>query len=290
MSSADLAVRPAPTVAYRGTLGRQVRSELRLVFGRRRNIAMLVVLSLIPILIGIALKLSSQPRGGGGGGPAFFGLVTGNGLFLAFAALTVCLPVFLPLAVAVVGGDAVAGEASAGTLRYLLTVPVSRGRLLWVKAVGLLAYLAGAIAVVAVTGGIVGAVLFGIHDVVLLSGDTVPPLDGAVRTLGVCGFVFVDLLGLAAMALFYSTLTEVPVGAMAGVVATAIAFAVLESVPQLSSIHPILLTDHWLDFSELLRGQVHVWSLLHSTLVPLAYTAIFGSLAWARITSADITS
>lgn len=288
MSSADLAVRPVPTVAYRGTLGRQVRSELRLVFGRRRNIAMLVVLALIPVLIGIALKLSNQPRGGGG--PAFFALVTGNGLFLAFAALTVCLPVFLPLAIAVVGGDALAGEASAGTLRYLLTVPVSRSRLLWVKAIGLLAYLAGAVGVVAVTGGVVGAFLFGVHDVVLLSGDTVPALDGGIRTLAVCAFVFVDLLGLAAMALFYSTLTEVPVGAMAGVVATAIAFAVLESVPQLSSIHPILLTHHWLDFAELLRGQVHVWTLLHSTLIPLAYTAIFGSLAWARITSADITS
>jgi ABC-2 type transport system permease protein len=288
MSSADLAVRPATTLVYRGTLARQVRSELRLVFRRRRNIAMLVVLGLIPTLIGVALKIAGQPRGGGG--PAFFALVTGNGLFLAFAALTVCLPVFLPLALAVVGGDAVAGEASAGTLRYLLTVPVSRTRLLVVKGTGVVAYLAAAVGVVAVVGAVVGAVLFGLHDVVLLSGDTVPALNGGIRTLAVCAFVFVDLLGLAAMALFYSTLTEVPVGAMAGTVATAILFAVLESVPQLSAIHPILLTHHWLDFSELLRGQVHVWSLLHSTLVPLAYTAIFGSLAWAKITSADITS
>jgi ABC-2 type transport system permease protein len=288
MSSADLAVRPATTLVYRGTLARQVRSELRLVFRRRRNIAMLVVLGLIPTLIGVALKIAGQPRGGGG--PAFFALVTGNGLFLAFAALTVCLPVFLPLALAVVGGDAVAGEASAGTLRYLLTVPVSRTRLLVVKGTGVVAYLAAAVGVVAVVGAVVGAVLFGLHDVVLLSGDTVPALNGGIRTLAVCAFVFVDLLGLAAMALFYSTLTEVPVGAMAGTVATAILFAVLESVPQLSAIHPILLTHHWLDFSELLRGQVHVWSLLHSTFVPLAYTAIFGSLAWAKITSADITS
>jgi ABC-2 type transport system permease protein len=289
MSSADLAVRPAAPVAYRGTLGRQVRTELRLVFRRRRNIAMLVALALIPTLIGVALKIAGQPRNGGGG-PAFFGQVTGNGLFLAFAALTVCLPVFLPLALAVVGGDAVAGEASAGTLRYLLTVPVSRSRLLAVKAIGVCTYLAGAVGVVAAVGAVVGAALFGVHDVVLLSGDTVPALDGGIRTLAVCGFVFIDLLGLGAMALFYSTLTEVPVGAMAGTVASAILFAVLESVPQLSAIHPILLTHNWLDFSELLRGQVHVWSLLHSTLIPLAYTAIFGSLAWARITSADITS
>src|SRR5207237_6046527 len=98
----------APKV-YRGTLGRQVRAELRLLFRRRRNVALLVVLSAIPVLIGIALKLSN--RSGGDGGPAFFGLVTSNGLFLAFASLSACLPVFLPLAVAIVGGDAFAGEA-----------------------------------------------------------------------------------------------------------------------------------------------------------------------------------
>jgi ABC-2 type transport system permease protein len=292
MSSVDLAERTAPAAApaFRGTFGRQVRTELLFVFRRRRNIAMLVVLAAIPILIGVALKVSNRGPRGGGGGPAFFNLVTSNGLFLAFASLTVCLPVFLPLAVAVVGGDAVAGEASAGTLRYLLTVPVSRTRLLVVKSTGALAYVAGAVGLVALTGIIVGGVLFGLHDVTLLSGDTVPAWDGVARTLGVCAFVFVDLLGLAAMAIFFSTVTEVPIGAMAGVVASAIGFAVLDAVPQLSALQPYLLTDHWLDFSGLLRSQVDVGSLVHSAFVPLAYTAIFGSLAWARITSADVTS
>ena len=288
MSSVELAARPTVPMVYRGTLNRQVRTELRLVFRRRRNIAMLVVLAAIPVLIGVALKISGQPRNGGG--PAFFGDITGNGLFLAFASLTVCLPVFLPLAVAVVGGDAVAGEASAGTLRYLLTVPVSRARLLWVKSIGVVSYVAAAVGLVAVTGIVVGGVLFGVHNVTLLSGDTVSVVDGALRTVAVCVFVFVDLLGLAAVAVFFSTLTEVPVGAMAGVVASAIGFAVLDAVPQLSAIHPVLLTDHWLDFGNLLRSQVDVSSLVHSTLVPLAYTVIFGSLAWARITTADITS
>lgn len=290
MSSADLAVRPVsatPTV-YRGTLGRQVRTELRLVFRRRRNIALLVVLAAIPVLIGVALKLSN--RNGGGGGPAFFGLVTSNGLFLAFAALTACLPVFLPLAVAIVGGDAIAGEASAGTLRYLLTVPVSRTRLLLVKGIGMLSYVAATVGAVALTGIVCGGLLFGLHDATLLSGDTVPWWNGGLRTLGVCIYVFGDLVGLAAMALFFSTLTEVPIGAMAGSIAAAIGFTVLDAVPQLSSIHPLLLTNNWLDFSELLRGQVHVWSLVHSSFLSLAYTAIFGSLAWARITSADVTS
>ncbi len=289
MSSVDLIDRPvAEAPVYVGTFARQVGAELRLIFRRRRNIAMLFVLGAIPLLIGIALKLSGQPRGGGG--PAFFSLITSNGLFLAFAALTVCLPVFLPLAVAVVGGDSIAGEASSGTLRYLLTVPVSRSRLLTVKAIGVLSYLAGAVGVVAIVGIAFGWILFGVHDVVLLSGDTVSGLNGAVRTLLVCGFVFMDLVGIAAIALFFSTMTEVPIGAMAATIAVAITFTVLEAVPQLSSIRPILLTNHWLDFGELLRKDVHVRSLLTGLELPLVYAAIFGSLAWARITSSDVTS
>lgn len=276
------------TKRFAGVLWRQYRNEFRLVFRRRRNIAMLVVLACIPILIGTAVRLSS-PRPGDGG-PAFINQLTNNGLFLAFAALTICLPVFLPLAVAVVAGDAVAGEANAGTLRYLLTVPVSRTRVLVVKSFGALSYLATAIALVAIVGIVSGVALFGSHGVTLLSGDTVSFGDGLLRAAGVGLFVFVDLLGLAAIAIFLSTLTEVPIGAMAGTVAVVIAFAVLDSVPQLGSVRGVLLTHHWLDFSGLLRREVSLTSLAHDLIVPLSYTAVFASAAWARITSADVSS
>lgn len=273
---------------HRGVLWRQLRNELRLVFRRRRNVAMLAVLACIPILIGTAVRLSS-PRPGDGG-PAFISQLTNNGLFLAFAALTICLPVFLPLAVAVVAGDAVAGEANTGTLRYLLTVPVSRTRVLVVKSLGALTYLAAAIAIVAIVGIVSGVALFGSHGVTLLSGDTVSFGAGLLRAGGVSLFVFVDLLGLAAIAIFLSTLTEVPIGAMAGTVAAVIAFAVLDSVPQLGGIRGLLLTHHWLEFSGFLRRDVALGSLAHSLVVPISYTAIFFSAAWARLTSADVTS
>ena len=68
-----------------------------------------------------------------GAGPDFISAITGNGLFVAFAALILEMPLFLPLAVGTIAGDSVAGEANLGTLRYLLTVPVGRTRLLVVK-------------------------------------------------------------------------------------------------------------------------------------------------------------
>lgn len=276
----------APASTYRMVWTRQLGSELRLVFGRRRNIAMLVLLTAIPVFIGIAVKVSA-PRPGEG--PPFISELTGNGLFLAFTALAVCLPVFLPLAVAVVAGDAVAGEAGAGTLRYLLSIPVSRTRLLVIKSSGVLAYLAAGVALVSVAGLVTGAALFGTHGVTLLSGDTVSVGNGLVRAAAVAAYVFVDLVGLAAIGLFLSTLTEVPVGAMAATVVSAIVFAVLDSVPQLGSFRNILLTHNWLHFDELLRSNPDVTSLFRWSLLPLAYAAVFFSAAWSRITTADVS-
>ncbi len=285
--SAGAAAPVAAVTRYRGIWRRQLGSELLLVFRRRRNIALLVLLGLVPVLIGTAVKISAPPDGEG---PPFLSQVSSNGLFLAFTALTVCLPVFLPLGVAIVSGDAIAGEASAGTLRYLLTVPIGRTRLLVVKAVGILGFCAVAVLTVASMGVLVGAVLFGLHDVTLLSGDTVSLGSGLLRGLAIAAYVFVDLIGLAAVGLFISTLTEVPVGAMGATVAFAVASAVLDAVPQLGSFRSVLLTHHWLDFGGLLSRGVPYSDIASGLVVPLLYGSVAAAAAWARFTSADITA
>ncbi|HVB27951.1 MAG TPA: ABC transporter permease [Mycobacteriales bacterium] len=288
MSTAELIAAPPAPTSRPGALRRQVGSELRLVFRRRRNVALLVLICLIPVLIGIAVKVSTPHDGGG---PAFLGQITGNGLFLALTALTVCLPVFLPLAVAVVSGDSIAGEASYGTLRYLLALPVGRTRLLIVKAIGVLAYTAGLVAAIALVGLITGAALFGLHNnVTLLSGDTVSLANGLARAGGIALYVVIDLIGLAGVGLFFSTLTEVPVGAMAATIGFAIVSTVADAVPQLGGIRGLLLTHHWLDFGDLMRTSVPIGTLVHNALLPLAYAAVFGAAAWSRMTTADVTS
>lgn len=273
----------------RGANARLLRSELRLVFGRRRNQVLLVALGIVPLIVGLAVRLSSQaPQPGEG--PPFLTQVSSNGLFLVFTSLVVCLPLFLPLTVGIVSGDAVAGEASAGTLRYLLTVPVSRPRLLVVKGLGALAFAGAAVAVVTLVGLVAGAALFGLGDVTLLSGDTVSLAEGLLRTAGVAAYVTLSLTGLVAVGLLVSTLTEVPVGAMATTIVIAVTSSVLDALPQLSVIHPGLLTHHWLDFGELLRSSVDLSTLAAGLLVQLAWVAVAGALAWSRFTSADVTA
>jgi ABC-2 type transport system permease protein len=291
MSSADtLATATRPDWARprrRGAFGRLYRSEIRLLLGRRRNLALLAVLAVVPIFIGIAVRISTPH---GGDGPQFIGQITGNGLFLVFTALTVALPFFLPLVIGVVAGDSIAGEAGIGTLRYLLTVPVTRGRLLASKTLGVATFTALAVLAVALTGLIAGAALFGLHAITLLSGDTVSIGNGLLRTLGVCAFVILALFGLAAGGLFVSTLTENAIAAMATTIGLAVFSALLDAVPQLAAIHGLLLTHNWLGFGELLRTSPNYHALLRWSLLHLAYAAVFLSLAWARLQSKDITS
>ena len=143
----------------RGATGRLVASELALVLGRRRNRVLLVGLGLVPLLIGVMVRVTLGTALEGQG-PGFVGRIAGNGLFLVIASLFLCMPFLLPLTVGIASGDSVAGEASAGTLRYLLVVPVDRTRLLLVKALGALTFAAAAVLTIAVVGLAVGAALF----------------------------------------------------------------------------------------------------------------------------------
>jgi len=270
-----------------GAFLRLYREEVVLILRRRRNQALLLVLAVVPLMIGIAVRLST-PRGGDG--PQFLGQITGNGLFLVFTALTVALPLFLPLVIGVVAGDSIAGEAGLGTLRYLLTLPVTRTRCLVSKTLAVASFTAIAVFTVAVVGLVTGAVLFGLRSVTLLSGDTVSLAGGLLRTLLVAIYVIVALFGLAAGGVLVSTLTENAIAAMATTVGIAVLSALLDAVPQLSGIHHVLLTDHWLGFGELLRSTVSVSDLSRWTGLHLAYAAIFLSLAYARFTTKDVTS
>ena len=258
------------------------------MFVRWRTWAMLGALALIPILIAVALRIEGGANPGGG--PPFLDGITDNGLFVGVAALTVAIPLFLPLTIGVTAGDAIAGEANHGTLRYLLIAPAGRIRLLVVKYLAAAVFcLAGTLTVV-VVGTLIGWALFPIGPVTLLSGGQVSVGEGLLRFLAVAAYVAVSLLGLSAIGLFLSTLTNVPIGAMAATSILAVASQIVGAIPQLDALHPWLFTDRWLDFGDLLRSPP-VWdSFAENALLQGAYVLVFGALAIARFTTKDVLS
>jgi len=261
-------------------------SEIGMLLRRRRNQLILAALIAIPVIIGIAVKLTAPDTGAEG----LIGDITDNGIFVAFTALVVVLPVFLPVAVSVVVGESVAGEANLGTLRYLLAVPVGRTRLVVTKLVAVAVWCLVITTVVAAAGLLIGLLLFPAGDVTLLSGTRISLLAGIGRLLAVVGYAALMMLALSAIGLFISTLTEVPIAAMAATLTVAVTMQVLIAVPQLHAIRPWLISNSYLAFADLLRDPVGYSQIQRGVLLSVGYLVVFGSLAWARFTTKDISS
>jgi ABC-2 type transport system permease protein len=280
--STDLArVRPASGLALLGT-------ELSVLFRRKRTWAMLAALAAVPILIAIAVRVTHA--GSEGAGPAFLDRIENNGLFVVFVALGVCVPVFLPLTVGVVAGDTIAGEASNGTLRYLLIAPAGRIRLLAVKYVGAAAFSGAATLVVCIAGAAIGFALFPAGSVTILSGETVSIADALGRSLLIALYATLSLMGLSAIGLFLSTLTDVPVGAMAATIILTVTSEVLDQLPQLNWIHPWLFSHYWLGFGDFLRDPISWTSFGQNAALQAGYLIVFGALAYGRFAAKDILS
>lgn len=275
-----------------------LRSELLTTFRRWRTLALLAVLAAVPILVGIAVKIETSDGSsvggggpdGGGGGPAFISQITNNGLFLVFTALAATLPFFLPMAIGVVAGDAIAGEANAGTLRYLLVAPAGRTRLLLTKYATVLAFCLVGTLTVAVSALTVGAVLFPLGDLTTISGTQISFADGLGRALLIALVVAASLVGIAALGLFVSTLTSSGIAAMATTVGLLITVQILDQIPQLHAIQPYFFSHYWLSFADLMREPIYWDDLVKNLGLQGLYAAVFGSAAWARFTAKDITA
>ncbi|PVZ11925.1 ABC transporter permease [Actinomycetospora cinnamomea] len=334
--------------------------ELVKLARRPRTWATIGLLCLLPTVVAVFLattRISPPP----GQGAAFLSAVLQSGSLYPAAALALVLPIFLPVAVAVVAGDAVAGESSQGTLRYLLVRPVRRTALLGAKLVAIVVFVLGAVLSVAGTSYVVGVSLFGAGDPVAvvralpevtgddggvagtapaggpqstsgpaggqvggsdasssgggqpdardssavdpeaareraqssvssLSGEALSPADLAARLLGAMGYVVVSMLGVAAIALFLSTVTTSSLGATLGALAALITSQVLVSLDAASSVTPYLPTRYWLAWIDFFRDPIFLRDITAGLWLQAGYVVVLMLAAWANFTTKDVTS
>ena len=264
--------------------------ELVKMLRRPRTWVIVGMLVALPTLVAVLLAITDlAPRPGTG--PPFLSAVLSDGTLFPLAALGVVLPLFLPIAVAVLGGDAIAGEAQTGTLRYVLARPVGRTRLLLAKLVTVVAFVLLAVLVVAGVTAVEGRLLLGnapASGTVSLSGSTLSQQEIGVRTALALGYVVVSMLGVAAVALFFSTVTSSSIGAALGTVGLLIASTVLLGLDAAQALHPFLPTRYWLSFVDLFRDPILWRDVLRGLLVQVSYLVVFSLAAWASFTTKDI--
>ncbi len=267
-----------------------IRVELVKLLRRRRTWVTIGLLDALPTLVAILLartSLAPQP----GTGPAFLSAVLSNGALFPAAALAIVLPLFLPVAVAVVAGDAVAGEAQAGTLRYLLIRPVGRTRLLVAKLISVVAFTLLAVVIVAATAYFVGTSLFGNAPLPTVSGGpTLSPTQAALRTGLAILYIGLSMLGVAAFALLLSTFVDSPLAATLGALAVLVTSTALLTLDAAHAINPYLPTRYWLAFVDLFRQPILWRNLLRGVGLQAVYVGVLLLGAWANFTTKDITS
>jgi ABC-2 type transport system permease protein len=282
MTAAVLPLAPLDTprsVAVNRLLG----AELRWVLRRPRTLVMLGVFALVPVLISIGVAV------GDGTDHGLIGAVAGNGLVLPVVAITVALALLLPLAVAMVAADAIAGEAAHGTLRGLLLAPVGRLRLVGMKAFGVLVVAILAVLALAVVGTVAGLVVVGNAEgqLVTLSGTTLGFGEALGRVAVVVAWTIGQLAAVGAVALAVSALTEHPSIVVASVLGGLIVFGVLSAIPALEWLQPYLLTTGWTASVDVLRDPMPRDGLLLSTLRAFCYLALGAGLTVFRMLRRD---
>jgi ABC-2 type transport system permease protein len=295
--------------------------ELFKLVRRLRTWMSIAVICALPLVVAIFIAVTHlEPPPGQGS--AFLSAVLNEGQLYPAAALALVLPVFLPVAVAFIAGDSIAGEASAGTLRYLLARPVGRTKLLVAKLASVTAFTVLAVVAVTVTsyatgvlilgpsraaavgvapGGISGSIAPGAGGaptaglqaggaITSLSGAPLTFLDLIERVLGAMAFISVSMLGVAAIALFLSTITDSALGAALGALAALVVSEVLVTLNAASSVQPYLPTRYWLAWIDFFRQPIFWRDIQHGFAIQAVYVAVFLAAAWANFATKDVTT
>ncbi|WP_370944497.1 ABC transporter permease [Amycolatopsis sp. cg5] len=284
------AVAPARTGHDTVPLIRLLRAELRWIFRRPRTLFVLGLLAAIPVVMGVALTLVDPTTGGGRneGPDPLLSAAVGNAYVLPVAALTMTLALLLPLAPAMAGADAIAGEAAHGTLRGWLLAPVSRGRLLAVKAFGVATVSLVATLSMALTATITGLIINGSGSLFTLSGSTLSLPEALGRVLIAVAWVTLQLWAVGAVALAISACTEHPMLVVVTVLAGDVVFTILSFLSAVKWLHPFLLTQNWSSaLTETLQDPMPSEQLTEGALRAACYIVIALSLAYARLTTRD---
>jgi ABC-2 type transport system permease protein len=266
--------------------------ELRKLVRSRRTWVTIALLDALPCLVAVLLATTDLgPRPGTG--PPFLAAVLTNGTLYPLAAIGIILPLFLPTAVAVVAGESIAGEAQAGTLRYVLIRPVGRTRLLVAKLVSAVTFVVLAVAVVAATAYVLGRVLLGTGSVTAatsVSGTSLSSDELLWRTGLSLAYAILSMLGVAAIAVFLSTIVESPLAAAMGTMAVLIASTLLLTLDAAQSLYPYLPTRYWLSFVDLFRDPILWRNVERGTALQAIYVVVFLAAGWANFMTKDIKS
>lgn len=258
------------------------------------------------IVAGFSVALTVALAATGAGQTEFVGdlpllmVPRSSGLSVPVIALSSTMKFLLPLAVSVFAGEAVAGEASWGSLRYVLARPVSRARVLWSKAAVAGALSLAAVLILAVVAVVVGGLAFGWHPLRVTDGSSstpghpssvVVPASTDLGHLGVAVvYVGAGMTSIFAVAFFLSTTTRRPLVAVAGGVALTIVSRIFNAdyLPGIAAVNRYMPNNDIDLWQHLFTRSPDLSAVPHFLVLQGVYVVVFMSLAHWWFTRKDV--
>ncbi|HMN47892.1 MAG TPA: ABC transporter permease subunit [Ignavibacteriaceae bacterium] len=215
-----------------------------------------------------------------------------NGYFLSYIILT-SLAVHIPFLIALVAGDLLAGEATAGTYRLLLTRPISRTQIVTAKFLAAVIYTNLLILWLAFMSLVVGIIIFGTGELLVISSQTIIIFEKSdILWRFICAYAFASLgmTVIASLAFLFSSLVENAIGPIVSTMAVIIVFLIISAIQIdfFQTIKPYLFTNYILSWRLLFNNPVNVNEILKAVLILMAHIVVFYSLTLYLFKRKDI--
>ena len=277
---------------YRPTKTLSLAAEWRRQASRRRTQLALGFMALLPVIVLIAFEFGGEDDDDNGGGEfsSLVELATSGGLNFTLFSIFVSAGFLLVVVVALFNGDTVASEASWGSLRYLLAVPVPRARLLGSKLIVALGYSLLALLILAGTALLLGTLRYGWSPLGSTVAAEIPAGEGVLRLLAILAYLATMYLIVAGLAFLLSVLTDAALGAVGGAVLLWILSSILDQITALGAIRNFLPTHYSNAWLGLLSTPMQTDDVVKGAIAAVSYATIFWGLAFWRFTRKDITS
>jgi ABC-2 type transport system permease protein len=277
---------------------RNIQTELVKIFAKPRSYIGFVAIAIIVSLIHTAMYVD---------GLNYISFITGplesafniegkilNGNLVCFIILQTLI-IQIPLLVALVTGDLISGEAAMGTIRLLMTRPLSRTSLLFSK------FFAGAIYVfvlllwLAFASLGIGLLIFGSGDLIVLKSETITIIssdDTLWRFFAGLGIAFISLLVVASFSLLLSVYSENSIGPIITTMAVIILFTIIGTmdIPLFEKIKPFLFTTHMVIWRNMFDQELDYELIGNSIMMLVGHIILFLFIAWYSFRKKDILS
>ncbi len=255
-------------------------------------------ISIIILLILMAMKLD---------GSLYIEIITGqfddslsfegnilNGNLIAFLIIQMLI-IHVPLLVAFVTGDLVSGESAMGTIRLLLTKPISRSSVLMSKFLASFIYTFFLVLWIAFLALVVSYFIFGSGDLIVLNSDGLAIFqDGDITWRFILGFslAFLSLVTVATLALTFSCFSENSIGPIVATMGIIILFTIIGSldVPVFDNIKPYLFTTHMAAWRYFFDDPVSKDEVINSIIILISHIVFLLGIALYKFNKKDILS